>query len=99
MTRTMIAASAGILLFAVALGSWQPQMGKTDTTPMTALAERYVKTVLALGQHDKDYVDAYYGPPEWKADAEATKARRWSDRHAGARRARRLHAAAPGSDE
>ena len=69
----MIAASAGILLSAAALGSWQPQTGKTDTTPMNALAERYVKTVLALGQHDKDYVDAYYGPPEWKRDADATK--------------------------
>lgn len=33
-------------------------------------AEAYVKLVLALGQHDKDYVDAYYGPPEWKAAAE-----------------------------
>jgi len=73
MTRTVIAASAGILLSAVALASWRPQMGKTDTTSMNALAERYVKTVLALGQHDKDYVDAYYGPPEWKRDADATK--------------------------
>ena len=40
---------------------------------MNALAERYVKLVLALGQHDADYVDAYYGPPEWRKDAEATK--------------------------
>lgn len=32
---------------------------------MTGLAERYVKLVLAVGQHDADYVDAYYGPPEW----------------------------------
>ena len=31
---------------------------------MTPLAERYVKLVLALGQHDPDYVDAYYGPAE-----------------------------------
>ena len=30
---------------------------------MNALAERYVRLVLALGQHDADYVDAYYGPP------------------------------------
>src|ERR1044071_8149616 len=30
------------------------------------IAEAYVKLVLALGQHDPDYVDAYYGPPEWK---------------------------------
>ncbi len=73
MNRTMMAASVGILLAATAVGSWQPQAGKTDTTPMNALAERYVKTVLALGQHDKDYVDAYYGPPEWKREADASK--------------------------
>jgi hypothetical protein len=36
---------------------------------MNALADRYVKLVLAVGQHDEAYVDAYYGPPEWKADA------------------------------
>ena len=38
---------------------------------MNDIAERYVKLVLALGQHDADYVDAYYGPPEWKQQAEA----------------------------
>jgi hypothetical protein len=41
---------------------------------MDTLAEQYVKLVLALGQHDKDYVDAYYGPPEWKKEAEGSKA-------------------------
>ena len=25
-----------------------------------------MKLVLAIGQHDPDYVDAYYGPQEWK---------------------------------
>jgi hypothetical protein len=33
-------------------------------------AEHYVKLVLALGQYDSNYVDAYYGPAEW---AEAVK--------------------------
>ena len=37
------------------------------------LAERYVKLVLAMGQHDADYVDAYYGPPEWRKEAESSK--------------------------
>jgi hypothetical protein len=99
MTRTMIAASAGILLSASALAGRQPQMGKTDTTSMNALAERYVKTVLALGQHDKDYVDAYYGPPEWKRDADATKV--GLDAIAAQGRAVRadLLRQAPGSDE
>ena len=40
---------------------------------MNALAQNYVKLVLALGQHDADYVDAYYGPAEWKKEADATK--------------------------
>jgi hypothetical protein len=40
---------------------------------MNPLAERYVKLVLALGQHDADYVDAYYGPPEWRKEAETAK--------------------------
>ena len=36
---------------------------------MDELAARYVKLVLAVGVHDPDYVDAYYGPPEWRAAA------------------------------
>jgi hypothetical protein len=30
------------------------------------VAERYVKLVLKVGQHDADYVDAYYGDPSWR---------------------------------
>ena len=37
---------------------------------MTQVAERYVKLVLAVGQHDKDYVDAYYGDPAWKPEGD-----------------------------
>jgi hypothetical protein len=40
---------------------------------MDQLAVAYVKLVLALGQHDSDYVDAYYGPPDWKTEAESSK--------------------------
>jgi hypothetical protein len=42
--------------------------------PLDGVSERYVKLVLALGQHDADYVDAYYGPSDWKKEAEAKKA-------------------------
>ena len=38
---------------------------------LDAAAERYVHAVLALGRHDPDYVDAYYGPAEWKAAVDA----------------------------
>ena len=40
-----------------------------ETNQMQALAEQYVKLVLAVGQHDADYVDAFYGPPEWRTAA------------------------------
>lgn len=40
---------------------------------LNATAERYVHLVLAMGQHDADYVDAFYGPAEWKSAAEKEK--------------------------
>src|ERR1700757_2749169 len=43
--------------------------GGATSAPATSLkeiAEGYVKLVLAMGHHDPDYVDAYYGPQEWK---------------------------------
>ena len=38
---------------------------------MDTVGEGYARLALALGTHDPDYVDAYYGPPEWRAEAEA----------------------------
>ena len=35
---------------------------------MNSIAEDYVKLVLNIGQYDADFVDAYYGPAEWRAD-------------------------------
>ncbi|HEY9182391.1 MAG TPA: hypothetical protein VIQ99_04270, partial [Gammaproteobacteria bacterium] len=46
---------------------------QAQTTSMNDLAERYVRLVLAVGQHDADYVDAYYGPPEWRTAAQERK--------------------------
>jgi hypothetical protein len=40
---------------------------------MNEAAEQYVKLVLSVGQHDRDYVDAFYGPPEWKREADTSK--------------------------
>jgi hypothetical protein len=40
---------------------------------LDALAERYVRLVLAIGEHDANMVDAYYGPPQWREDARAQK--------------------------
>jgi len=41
-----------------------------DDSPVNALAETYVRLVLALGKHDGDFVDAYYGPPAWREEIE-----------------------------
>ncbi|MGH7464250.1 MAG: hypothetical protein ACREK1_03685 [Longimicrobiales bacterium] len=55
------------------------EQGEADTaaadaeadTAMTPLAEQYVRLVLAVGGHDDGYVDAYYGPAEWREQVAA----------------------------
>ena len=41
---------------------------------MDRMARQYVELVLALGEHEPAYVDAYYGPPEWRDKVKARKA-------------------------
>jgi hypothetical protein len=65
-----MARTTAVLVAALsALPAAQPR----PASPMNTIAERYVKLVLALGQHDADYVDAFYGPAEWKAEAARRK--------------------------
>src|SRR5215217_7785395 len=47
----------------------QSDSAPSDSSPMKQVSESYVKLALAVGKHDGDYVDAYYGPAEWKAEA------------------------------
>ena len=54
----------------------QPQEDAVSPTPTPApdfdpVARQYVELVLALGQHDDGYVDAFYGPEELRQAAEA----------------------------
>lgn len=62
MTRRLWVAA---VLVVAAAGCSAPK----ETDAMQSLAEEYVKLVLAVGAHDPDYVDAYYGPPEWRTAA------------------------------
>ena len=49
-------------------------MNTVDKQPtLDSIAEKYVRLVLAVGVHDEDYVDAYYGPKEWKEEAQKQK--------------------------
>jgi len=41
------------------------------TVSSDAIARVYIQLALAVEQHIPGYVDAYYGPPEWREEAEA----------------------------
>ena len=40
---------------------------------MNTVAKSYVLLVLELGEVDEGYVDAYYGPAEWRTESAARK--------------------------
>jgi hypothetical protein len=54
--------------FALAISACAPR-AEPDLNP---LAEQYVRLSLEIGTHEDGYIDAYYGPPEWKTEAEAS---------------------------
>jgi hypothetical protein len=55
-------------LFALAVSACSQQRAEPDLNP---LAETYVRLSLEIGTHEEGYIDAYYGPPEWKTEVEA----------------------------
>ncbi len=58
------------VLLALAMITFAGCMRKSDPSlALGLIAEQYVKLALALGTHDANYVDAYYGPASWKSDA------------------------------
>jgi hypothetical protein len=63
----------GILLLVFCSFITSSTIARAAADGMNAVAERYVHLVLALGQHDPDYVDAFYGPAEWKTQTEKEK--------------------------
>ncbi len=68
----------GILLVSCVEKS-DKQPSRDLDTKMNNIAEKYVKVVLKVGKFDPDYVDAYFGPAEWrpgssyKADSSSLK--------------------------
>ena len=64
----------GLLLGFMTLLCACTEVEQTQTNTSNVLnqaAEQYVKLGLELGEYDKDYVDAYLGPEEWKKNAKA----------------------------
>ena len=43
--------------------------GEPETPPLDPIAQRYASLVLALGEHDPNYVDAFYGPDSLRLSA------------------------------
>ena len=66
-------ANRGAIAVVVLLGGILLNAQPQAPDPLGSVAERYVKLVLAVGQHDADYVDAFYGPAEWRKEVESTK--------------------------
>lgn len=70
---------AGVTLAGCGSGEGERETGPDiEPTPpagpdLDGVAEAYVRLVLAVGEHDPGYVDAYYGPEEWPAEAEEAK--------------------------
>ena len=65
----MRSVTAHVLLFLCSACGQQEV--SSPASKFNPLAEKYVRLALALGEHDADYVDAYFGPPEWREQAEA----------------------------
>jgi len=54
------------ILAALSIGAAPPRNVSLDT-----IARDYVHLTLEAGEHEPEYVDAYYGPPAWAAEAKA----------------------------
>jgi hypothetical protein len=64
--------ATGLLVLTFAAGALLAGCGR-GASPGDAIdpaAEGYVRLALAVGRHDPNYVDAYYGPKAWKEDAD-----------------------------
>lgn len=61
-----------ILLLAAAAACFTLS-GCAPRDPLDAPAEEYVRLALAIGRHDPNYVDAYFGPKSWEEAARKAK--------------------------
>ena len=54
-----------VLIIAVCI-SCSSEKDSSQNQQMDVIAEKYVKLVLNMGLYDTDYVDAYFGPEDWR---------------------------------
>ena len=65
MAKSLLALVAAMLVW----GCATPSPAESDS--LDGLARDYVRLTLEADTHEEGYVDAYYGPPEWRAAARA----------------------------
>jgi len=70
MRRLVSTLLAVLLLGACATTVPEPAFAPADD-PFAEIAPAYVKLVLGVGEKEEGYVDAYYGPAQWQAQAHA----------------------------
>src|SRR6185437_4281863 len=67
MTRARVCRRLGAAAALALLAAACSKPATVATPPdMNQIAEGYVKLVLKVGQHDPDFVDAYYGDERWR---------------------------------
>jgi hypothetical protein len=75
--RSFVRLLFALLIIGIAIFGCQRDEAQQDAAELAAslnrIAEAYVKLALAVGQHDANYVDAYYGPEAWREQAKAEK--------------------------
>lgn len=82
--HTAVSIGKWVFLLLISLAIWsacestRSPSGRSDAV-LDRLAEQYVRLVLQAGQYDPDFVDAYYGPEEWKPAARETASKIPSD--------------------
>ncbi len=74
-TRAAIVPIAASLLLLIACAQVEevsaPAEKSATSAAMDRVAESYVRLALAVGRHDPDFVDAYFGPESWREAVEA----------------------------
>lgn len=108
MRRWMKPILAGMALLASACATTETAprsvaAGEASADTLDRAAETFVKLVLGVGEREEGYVDAYYGPPEWQAEAKTRAATIATLSQEAAELATRLEALktkqTPGSEE
>ncbi len=60
-----------VVLFAMACSQSTIEHKVASSMTLDSLAQEYVKLTLQVGQHHTSYIDAYYGPEDWRPKGEA----------------------------